>query len=106
MWYPRELTTEQRTNVSLRLSSRFAVLGAFGPSPFGQMPLCPQMYLIQSSAVGKCLGDAAHMLVAYTRVGQVSRKRSPYAGCIPCGEMVTEELSPYTGRIHLWWASV
>ena len=48
MWCPRELTTEQRTKVSLRLSSRFAVLGAFGPSPFGQMTLCPQMYMIQS----------------------------------------------------------
>ena len=52
---------------------------------WGTLPICWS----HSPAVGKCLWNAAHTLVAYTWCGQVSRVRSLY-----------------TGRIHLRWASV
>ena len=92
-------------------------------------------------AVGNCLGNAAHRLVAFTCGGQVSVECCPYAGRIhlrwaivwvtlpicwshspavgkflwnaahtlvsyTCGGQVSRVRSLYTGRIHLWWASV
>ena len=72
-----QLSWERSQNAG-RIHLRWAIV-------WGTLPMCWS----RSPAVGKCLWNAAHTLVAYTCGGQVSRVRSLY-----------------TGRIHLWWGSV